>query len=131
MAMRARTTILQMRAVRPWCRALLVAILLIVGCGSDAVSFSPDAIETLGASAAELSSTLLERQIPLRFVQMRLWDGQSDFVNFDAIRKRVQEANFAFKPAGVQFYIAKWERYTMPDFWRIDTDEAERTWAQV
>lgn len=62
---------------------------------------------------------------------MRLWDGQSDFVNFDAIRKRVQEANFAFKPAGVQFYIAKWERYTMPDFWRIDTDEAERTWAQV
>jgi hypothetical protein len=104
---------------------------MMTGCGEPALgdAGSGPGEEPVSSLQQEFGSPLVsDRFIPLRFVQMTQYDGQPDFVSFDAMRKRVQEANWTFKDAGVRFYIAKWEKIAMPRFNSIDAFEVARPW---
>lgn len=131
-----------MKMVRSW-RTTLSALAITgwsassVGCGDGQGSASEQSLvyrEPTAELGQEIASPVVsERVIPLRIVQMLAYNGEPEFVTLDEVRKRVQEANWTFKAAGVQFYVAKWEKYVMPTFNTIDPYDMNHrpTWLQV
>lgn len=66
----------------------------------------------------EFSTTGVERVIPIRFVQMRQVGTTPLLVSLERLSRLVGNANVAFQPAGVQFYIKSIESYQMPIFYK-------------
>lgn len=102
---------------------LVIGLTLGAGCATEASD-----VHNITSKDDELASPLVERVIPLRFIQLQVLAGQADFVSYDAMRKRVQEANWTYKAAGVQFYISKWDKIVMPTFNEIDNEAIKRPW---
>jgi hypothetical protein len=130
-----------------------------VGC-SDSTPGAPPS-EPLGERTEAFSSFAIERVIPLRIVMMandctnpqtdwnctwRTPPNQStcssctsgsncgpDTADYAEIRASLEQANFALKSLGVQFYISRIEKYKMPHFWnkRPNQPEVLLRWDEV
>lgn len=101
-------------------RALPASILLTTACGTADVDLEP---APDGAPAAEVSAglssstTVINREIPIRFVQFV--DGTDDSLGRAALNEQIAGANAAFVKAGIRFSLAASVVVTSPTFTTI------------
>ena len=56
--------------------------------------------------------------------------GDPPNIDLPNLTHQIEEANEVYKPAGVQFFVTKFESYVMPHF-AIEDDRAQLSWSQV
>jgi hypothetical protein len=110
---------------------VLLSFILLAQCTPEPRREKPQE-EAVGEKSQDFSTTGVERVIPIRFVQMRQSGTTPPLVSLEQISRLVGNANFAFQPAGVQFYIKSVESYQMPNFYRSrdgSTDTVSTPWS--
>ena len=72
------------------------------------------AVEPVSTAESELSESGIERVIPIHFVLMKSSESSTNKLTADEMQRMVRDANFTFRPAGIQFYISAVDEKTTP-----------------
>jgi hypothetical protein len=101
------------------------------GCAEET---PPPAIEPITEETTvqqgQLSESGIERVIPIHFALLKLTQGGPEVLTLEQLQLVVRQANVAFRPAGVQFYISAIEQFVTPSLFVNGWDNSV-SWASV